>query len=103
MVLWAWILCAAVIAYATKLSGYLVPDAVLDHPKVERVTSVLTVALLASLVVLNGLASGRTLMLDARMGAAVVAAIALRLKAPFLLVVILGATTTALLRLLGWG
>ncbi|HZK04714.1 MAG TPA: AzlD domain-containing protein [Actinomycetaceae bacterium] len=101
--MWAWILLGSAIAYLTKLAGYLVPDAALDHPKVSRVTSVLTIALLGALVVMNTFGSGTALALDARIGALAVAAIALMLRAPFLLVVVLGAAATAALRLLGWG
>jgi hypothetical protein len=47
-------------------------------------------------------ASGQSLAADARLGALAAAAIALALRAPFLLVVVLGAGTAAVLRILGW-
>lgn len=97
---WAWILAAAV-AYLTKLAGYLLPDAWLDRPWVQPVTGGVTVGLLASLVVVNGFVSGTSLVLDARAAAAVAAAVALWLRAPFLLVVVLGAVVAALARLAG--
>ena len=58
----------------------------------------LTVALLAALTVMNTVASGTALVLDARLAALAVAAVALWLRAPFLLVVVLGALASALLR-----
>lgn len=98
---WAWILAAAAVAYLTKLAGYLLPDAWLDRPWVQPVTGGVTVGLLASLVVVNGFVSGTSLVLDARAAAAVAAAVALWLRAPFLLVVVLGAVVAALARLAG--
>ena len=102
MSLWFWLLVATALAYLTKLLGYLVPAKVLANPRMSRVAGTLTIGLLASLTVVNAAASGTTLVLDARMGALVAAAIALWLKAPFLVVVLAGAAAAAGLRLLGW-
>ena len=68
-----------------------------------RVTALVTVGLLAALVVSNTLADGQKLVVDARVGALAVAIVALLLRAPFLLVVIAGAATAALLRSMGIG
>ncbi|NVM94973.1 AzlD domain-containing protein [Arthrobacter wenxiniae] len=99
---WLWVLVAAAIAYLTKLLGYLVPAKVLANPRMSRVAGTLTIGLLASLTVVNAAASGTAVVLDARVGALVAAAVALWLKAPFLVVVIVGALAAAGLRLLGW-
>lgn len=100
---WTWIVTACLAAYALKLSGYLVPGRVLEHPRMARLTSVLTIGLLSALVVMNTFAAASALVLDARVVALGVAAVALALRAPFLLVVVLGAVAAALTRLLGWG
>lgn len=102
MSMWAWLLIAAVIGYATKLLGYLVPAKVLANPRMSRVAGTLTIGLLASLTIVNAAASGTSVVLDARIGALVAAAIALWFKAPFLVVVLAGAAAAAGLRLLGW-
>lgn len=102
MSLWFWLLISVVLAYATKLVGYLVPAKVLDSPRMSHIAGTLTIGLLASLTVVNVAASGTNVVLDARVGALVAAAVALWLKAPFLVVVIAGAGAAALLRLLGW-
>lgn len=102
MSMWAWLLVAAVIGYATKLLGYLVPAKVLANPRMSRVAGTLTIGLLASLTIVNAAASGTSVVLDARIGALVAAAIALWFKAPFLVVVLAGAAAAAGLRLLGW-
>ncbi|MFF0990077.1 AzlD domain-containing protein [Kocuria nitroreducens] len=101
MSMWFWVLGACALAYALKLVGYLVPDRVLDDPRVGRMAATVTVGLLAALVVMNAFGSGQALVLDARLGALLVAGAALVLRAPFLLVVVLGAVAAAVLRLLG--
>ena len=103
MTLWAAVLLACGLAYATKLAGYLVPARWMKNPRMSRVAATLTIGLLASLTVVNTFASGQELVLDARLGALAAAALALVLRAPFLVVVVAGAAAAALLRLAGWG
>ena len=87
---------------ATKLAGYLVPASVASHPRIQRVSDLLTVALLASLVVTQTVATGNTVGLDARFVAVIVAAGMLRFRVPFIIVVIGAAAVAGVLRLLGW-
>lgn len=103
MSVWTAVLAAAGIAFATKFAGYVVPPQWLEEPRVRRLTAMLPVALLASLVVLQTFSSGQKLVLDARAGGLVVAVVALVLRAPFIVVVVLAAATAAGLRALGWG
>lgn len=102
MNLWFWILVSCVLAYAWKLVGYFVPARLLENPRMSRIAGTMTIGLLASLTVVNAAATGQALAADARLGALAAAAIALALRAPFLLVVIVGAGTAALLRMAGW-
>ncbi|MET0955611.1 AzlD domain-containing protein [Cryobacterium arcticum] len=101
MNLWLLIILACVVGFLTKLLGYLVPKKWLTNPRIARVAGTLTIGLLASLTVANAVATGQELAVDSRLGALVAAAIALWLKAPFLVVVIVGAAAAAGLRLLG--
>jgi uncharacterized membrane protein len=97
-----WILVAATIAgcYAFKLAGYLVPAHILDRPRVRRIVELLPVALLAALVVVEAIASGRHIHLDGpRLAGVAVGAAAVWRRAPFLVIVLLAAATAALLRL----
>lgn len=98
MSLWGWIALACALAFATKLLGYLLPQRWLHSPRMNQVAACLTVALLASLTVMNAVASGPQLVWDARLGALAVALLALWLRLPFLAVVVLGALAAALLR-----
>lgn len=94
-----WLLLACAAAYALKLAGYLVPSRWLKSERMTRVAGTLTIGLLASLTAMNTFGSSAGLALDARVGALLVAGVALLLRAPFLLVVVAGAATAALLRL----
>ncbi|HEY3572687.1 MAG TPA: AzlD domain-containing protein [Arthrobacter sp.] len=102
MSLWMWLLLSCLFAYAWKLVGYLLPASLLQNPRMSRMAGTMTIGLLASLTIVNTLASGQALVLDARLGALVAAAAALFLRAPFLVVVLAGAGAAALLRLAGW-
>lgn len=96
-----WLLGACAAAFALKLSGYFVPRRVLDSPLMSHVAATLTVALLASLVTMNAVTSGQELIIDARIGALVAATIALVFKAPYLVVVLVGALAAVALRATG--
>ncbi len=97
---WAAILATAAGCYLLKLAGLWVPERVLDHPLMARVSDLLPVALLAALAAVQTVAAGDTLVLDARVAGVAVAAVALLLRAPFLVVVAAAAATAAVLRLM---
>lgn len=101
MSLWGWVILAVVAAYLIKLSGYLLPQKLLDHPVVIKLAAALTVGLLASLTVMNAVGKGQAIVLDSRLLALGVAAIALWLKAPYIVVVLAGGLAAALGRLAG--
>lgn len=101
MTAWLWLLGACLIAFLTKLLGYLVPETVLDSPALRDGSAAATVGLLTALVVVNTVASGQHLVLDARLAAFVAAAVALTLRVPFLGVVVIGTVAAALARLAG--
>jgi uncharacterized membrane protein len=98
--LWLTVLVTAVGCYLLKLAGLSVPQAVLEHPVVERVADLLPVALLAALVAVQVFADGQALVVDARLVGLAVAVVALLFRAPFLVVVLLAAAAAALVRLL---
>ena len=101
MSLWFWILVAAFGALVQKLIGYFVAPDLLERPRVADTASAITVGLLSALVITQTFASGTSLVLDARVASVAVAAVALWLRAPFILVVVLGAVTAAGLRAAG--
>ena len=97
--LWPWILAACALTIAAKVSGYLLPAEKLQHPAVLEIAGTVTIGLLAALIVLNTVATGTRLVLDARVAALAAAALALLLRAPFIVVVLAGAAAAALVRL----
>jgi branched-subunit amino acid transport protein len=98
--MWTAVLLASAGCFLLKLLGWAVPGRVLDNDRVRRAVVLLPVALLAALVVVQAFAHARSLRLDARAAGLAVAAVAVLLRAPFLVVVVLAAATAALLRLL---
>ena len=98
--IWTTLLVASAACYAIKLAGLSLPERFLEGPRVQRIIPLLPVALLAALVATQTFAAGRHLVLDVRVASLAVAGIAVLLRAPFLVVVAIGAATAALLRLL---
>ncbi|HEX6248000.1 MAG TPA: AzlD domain-containing protein [Nocardioidaceae bacterium] len=98
--MWAAILVTAVGAYLLKLAGLSIPPAVLERPVVHRVADLLPVALLAALVAVQVFGSEQSLVLDARAAGLGAAVVALVLRAPFIVVVLVAALTAAIVRML---
>ncbi|SEJ48229.1 AzlD domain-containing protein [Demequina mangrovi] len=101
--MWVAIVAAGVLSFATKLAGHSVPESWLENPRVHRIAAFVTVSLLSALVAVQTFASGRTLVIDARLAAVAVAAVLLWRRAPFIVVVAVAAGVAAGLRALGWG
>ena len=99
--MWPLVLIASVGCYALKLAGHSVPQSVLDRPRVRRIAALLPVALLAALVAVQTFGSGQSLVADARLAGVAAAAVALVLRAPFLIVVVAAAVVAAGLRYAG--
>jgi uncharacterized membrane protein len=97
--MWAGVLVASAACYGLKLGGLSLPERWLQDPRVQRTVPLIPVALLAALVATQTFSTGQHLALDVRAVALVVAAIAVVLRAPFLVVVAAATVTAALLRL----
>ncbi|OLD07140.1 MAG: branched-chain amino acid transporter AzlD [Actinobacteria bacterium 13_1_40CM_2_66_13] len=97
---WPGILVASAACYALKLAGLSLPQRWLQNPRVQRTVPLIPIALLAALVATQTFATGQHLVLDVRAAALAVAVVAVILRAPFLVVIVLAAATAALLRLL---
>ncbi|MEU9453298.1 AzlD domain-containing protein [Streptomyces sp. NPDC048277] len=95
---WIAVGATALGCYAVKLAGLLVPAGVLERPAVRRLAALLPVALLAALTAQQTFAHGHALVLDARAAGLGAAAVALVLRAPFLVVVGVAVVVTAVLR-----
>lgn len=100
MTTWQVIILASIAVLALKLSGYVIPPKLFEKPTPARVTTLLTVAMLAALIMVQTLGAGRGITLDARVPALAVAAGLFALRVPFILVIIAAAATAALIRAL---
>lgn len=98
--IWLAVLATAALCYALKVAGWFVPARLLEHDRVRALVAVLPVALLAALVVVQVFADRRALTVDARAAGLAAGAVALALRAPFLVVVLVAAATAAVLRAL---
>ena len=98
---WTALLIACGLAFLLKYLGYVVPTSWLEGERTTRITSALPIALLAALVGVQTLTSSSgAITLDSRAAAVGVAMLALLLRAPFIVVVVLAAAVAAGLRLL---
>ncbi len=97
---WAAVLAGALGCYLLKLAGLSVPERVLKGRRMQGIAELLPVALLAALIATQTFSSGRMLRLDPRAVGLAAATAAVLLRAPFLVVVVVAAGTSALIRLL---
>jgi len=98
--LWATVIIGSLGCYLLKLAGLSVPAAWVEQPWVARVVDFVPAALLAALVAVQAVASGNDLVLDGRLVGLAVAAIALALRAPFIVVLVLAGAAGALVHAL---
>jgi branched-subunit amino acid transport protein len=105
MSLWVPVLVACAGSYLVKLAGLSLPSSVLANPRVQRVTSLLPVAMLSALVCVQlvqpGPGTSAPYAVDWPVLVGVAAgAVALLLRRGFLVVFVVAVVVTALLRLL---
>jgi branched-subunit amino acid transport protein len=99
--LWVAIVAVTMATVAIKAAGPILAGGRELPARVNDVIALLTPALLAALVVTETFGEDGHLALDERALGVGVAAVALALRAPVLLAVVLAALVTALARLLG--
>jgi branched chain amino acid efflux pump len=96
---WPVVITTIVGCYALKLAGYYVPEPWLAGPGVRRFVELVPVALLSALVVVEALAQGRHIDLDApRLAGLAAAAVLVWRRAPFPVVVLAAAVVAAFFR-----
>ena len=100
---WTIVIAVGAGTMAIKAAGPLLLGSRPLPASVQRVVALLAPALLAALVATAALGVGQRLVIDARMIGLGAAALALVLRAPVLLVVVIAAATAAVARLIGLG
>ena len=98
--LWVTVVAGSLGCYLLKLAGLSVPAAWVEQPWVARIVDFVPAALLAALVAVQAVTSGQDLVLDGRLVALAAAAVALALRAPFIVVLVVAGATGALVHVL---
>jgi branched-subunit amino acid transport protein len=95
---WTVVLVVSVVTIAIKAAGPMLLGGRPLPRRLNAVVSLLAPALLAALVAVNTLGGDRELVIDARLPGVIAGAVAIWLKAPVLVVVIVAAAVTATVR-----
>jgi branched-subunit amino acid transport protein len=95
--LWIGVLGTSAIAFVIKLLGHSIPEKFLTNPRMLRINTLIPIALLSALVGVQTLTEKGKWVIDQRLAGVVVALIALSLKAPYFVVVVSAAITSAVL------
>ena len=93
--LWLGVIGTSVIAYALKLAGHSVPEKFLSHPLIKRINLLIPIALLSALVAVQSVTTKSAIVIDHRLAGLGAAILALFFKAPFPVVVLSAAITSA--------
>jgi branched-subunit amino acid transport protein len=93
---WVVVIATSVACFSVKLLGYYIPEGWLAHPRLQRVNALVPISLLSALVVSEGLVEKTRIVLDHRLAGLGVALALLFAKAPFPVVVVGAAVTSAL-------
>jgi hypothetical protein len=94
---WIAVIGTSVLAFVLKYLGHSVPKRWLSHPRILKINSLIPIALLSALVAVQSFTKDSRLIVDQRMAGVGVAVVALILRAPFPVVVLSAAATSAAL------
>ena len=94
---WLAVIGTSLFAFILKYLGHSVPKRWLSHPRILKINSLIPIALLSALVAVQSFTQDSRLVADQRMAVVGVAVVALILRAPFPVVVLSAAATSAAL------
>jgi hypothetical protein len=94
---WLAVIGTSLFAFILKYLGHSVPKRWLSHPRILKINSLIPIALLSALVAVQSFTQDSRLVADQRMAGVGVAIVALILRAPFPIVVLSAAATSAAL------
>ena len=95
--LWIGVIGSSISLFVLRYLGYLVPEKFLTNPRMLRINTLIPIALLSALVGVQTLTEKGKWVIDQRLAGVAVALVALSLKAPYFVVVIAAAVTSAVL------
>jgi hypothetical protein len=93
---WLVLIATSVLCLAIKIFGHYVPQRWLANARLQRINALIPIALLSALVVAEGVVQKTHVVLDHRLAGLAFAVVALLAKAPFPVVVVGAAVTSAL-------
>ena len=93
--IWIAVLGASLTAFLNKYIGHSVPEKWLNRPVFVRINALVPIVLLSALVGVQTFTDKQEIVIDQRAAGVFVALVALKFKAPFPLVVISAAITSA--------
>jgi branched-subunit amino acid transport protein len=94
---WIAVIGSSAICYGIKYAGSAIPESWLSNPRIQRINALIPIVLLTALVAVNTLSTKTKLRIDHRAAGVAVAIAALIAKAPFPVVVVGAAITSAVL------
>ncbi|MBU3646036.1 MAG: AzlD domain-containing protein [Candidatus Nanopelagicaceae bacterium] len=94
--LWIATLITSAICFLLKFVGYSLPESLLNRPIIQRINSLIPIALLSALVAVQTFGADQNIVVDHRLAGVGAAAIALRFKASFPVMMLLAAIVSAL-------
>ena len=94
--IWIATLATSFTCFALKFIGYSLPDSILNHPLIQRINGLIPIALLSALVAVQTFGSSNEIVVDHRFIGVLAAALALRLKANFPVMMLVAAVTSAM-------
>lgn len=94
--MWWGVIGTSIAAYAIKFLGHSIPHQYLEHPRIQKTNLLIPITLLSALVAVQTFAEKNRLVIDHRAIGLAVAALALKFRAPFPVVVVLAAISSAL-------
>ena len=95
--LWLGVIGTSLIAFLLKYLGHSIPEKYVSNPRALRINTLIPIALLSALVGVHTVTEKGQWVIDQRLAGVAVALIALSLKAPYFVVVISAAITSAAL------
>ncbi len=99
---WWFIIALASGCFAFKVLGLVVLGERPMPAVVERCLTLVPVAMICALIVVNTASDGQRLVIDARAAGVAAAIVAAWRRAPLIVVIVVGAAVTAAVRRAGW-
>ena len=95
--LWLAVIGTSICAFLLNITGHSVPKRFLSNPRILKINTLIPIALLSALVAVQSFTQDSRIVADQRLAGVGVAVLALILRAPFPIVVISAAATSAAL------